>query len=65
MQKITPEQDALRRVTAALSECQSAAAVADVFAENAIAAERPSRLWLYLNCTITIAHVLTAIFCSL
>lgn len=65
MQKITPEQDALRRVNAALSECQSAAAVADVFAENAISAERKSRLWLYLNCTIAIAHVLTAIVCSL
>ena len=65
MQKITPEQNALRRVNAALSECQSAAAVADVFAENAISAERKSRLWLYLNFTITIAHVLTAIFCSL
>ena len=58
-------QKILRRVNSALSECQSAAAVADVFAENAIAAESKSRLWLYLNCTITIAHVLTAIVSSL
>lgn len=65
MPTLTPEQDTLRRCTAALSECQSAAAVADIFAENAISAERKSRLWLYLNCTITIAHVLTAIFCTL
>ena len=46
-------------------EKKFAAAVADVFADNAIAAESKSRLWLYLNCTITIAHVLTAIFCVL
>lgn len=65
MPTITPEQDTIRRVNAALSECQSAAAVADIFAENAIAAERKSRLWLYLNCTITITHALAAIFFSL
>lgn len=42
--------------------CQSSALCAKAAAATSTRAESASRCWLYLNCAITIAHALAAVF---